>query len=279
MNGRFPVCLAPERRFWHTGPMVHRRLVLLIAIAAAFAASGCRRYDNNPTNDVAAAPARKPVVPLPAPEPKLDRQLLIVDTLQVLTAAALGTNDADAQKELNGREFEIRLRFGCPGLPDDASRGWSYDEDKHVLRASISADLSAPKVPASDLLLQGYEGVAGFTIDRPLLLSTGCPSGEFGAMNESQPVIAVAQLFTSEDSRVQRPEQKYAITKALEPSAKPTQGLDLVIAGRLNGLKDGRVIHCAGAAGPPACIVSAKFDRVAIENPVDGSVLGEWSQW
>lgn len=261
--------------------MVHRRLVFVIVILAALAGTGCgRRAAERARNDAATASAEPAAgVPIPTPEPKIDRERLIIDTLQALSAAALGKDDAHPQKQLSGREFEIRLRFGCPGLPADPSRSWSYDEKNHVLRAKISADLSSDKVPASDLLLTGYEGVAGFTIDRPLLLSPGCPAPAFGAMNEGQPVIGVAQLFTSEDSRVGRPEQNYEITKALGASARPTQGLDLVIAGRLTGLRDGRVIHCAGADGPPACIVAAKLDRVAIENPADGSVLGEWSQW
>ena len=75
------------------------------------------------------------------------------------------------------------------------------------------------------------------------------------------------------------PEKSYAITKALEESSSPTQGLDLVASGRLDQLSDGRVIHCAFADGPPACVIAAKFDRIAIENPADGSVLGEWSNW
>ena len=52
-----------------------------------------------------------------------------------------------------------------------------------------------------------------------------------------------------------------------------------MIGGQLAELSDGRVIHCAPSDGTPACIIGAKFDRVAIENPVSGVVLGQWSQW
>jgi hypothetical protein len=135
------------------------------------------------------------------------------------------------------------------------------------------------RVPASDLLLKGYEGAIGFLIEKPLLLSAGCPAPQFARQTTVEPTIAVAQMFTGQDSRVQRPLQSYAITKKIDDAQKPTQGLDLVIAGRLSGLSDERPIHCAFAQGPPACIIAAKFDRVSIENPVDGSVLGEWSQW
>ena len=91
--------------------------------------------------------------------------------------------------------------------------------------------------------------------------------------------FAVAQMFTGQDSRVQRPQQSYEITKKIDASQEPAQGLDLVIAGRLAPLSDERPIHCAFAQGAPACLIGAKFDKVSIENPVDGSVVGEWSQW
>lgn len=227
----------------------------------------------------AAAAKPEAAAPIPLPQPKLDREHLTFAAIRALSAAALGANDADAQKQLKGREFELRLRFGCPGAAKDPSRNWTYDEADHALRTHFSADLSGQAVPASDLLLKDYEGLAGFTIERPLLLTAGCPAAQFAGMSAGQPTIAVAQLFTSQDSRVQRPETSYDVTKAIEEKEKPRQGLDLVIAGRLSELSDGRVIRCAATDGPPVCIVSAKFDRVAIENPTSGEILGEWSQW
>jgi hypothetical protein len=260
--------------------MVHRRLLWIAAMTSALAATGCGQKPAEMAPS-AAVNAPKPAIPVPLPAPKLDREQLIFASLRALSAAALGQNDLEAQKALKGREFELRLRFGCPAVAtgDRSSRTWSYDANKHVLRARISSDLSAERVPASDLLLKDYEGVAGFTIDRPLLLSAGCPAAEFRAVGSVEPTIALAQLFTSEDSRVQRPERSYEITKSVDEAGKPTQGLDMVIGGRLSALSDGRTIHCASADGPPACIIAAKLDRVAIENPVDGSVLGEWSSW
>jgi hypothetical protein len=281
LAGRFPVLLARERRFWHTGPMVHRRLGLLTAIFAVLVSAGCRREGEEPADNVVVngRADEKPAVQLPLREPKLDRGQLILAALHALSAAALGEDDTDAQHALKGREFELRLRFGCPGLPSVSSRSLSYDEKGHVLRARIDADLTAASVPASDLLLKGYEGIAGFTIDNPLLLSAGCPTPQFGTGGAGEPVIAIAQLFTAEDSRVQRPEHSYEITKEIGESAKPTQGLDLVIAGRLATLSDGRVIHCAAADGSPMCIVAATIEGVSMDNPADGRVLGEWSAW
>lgn len=262
--------------------MVDRRLAVLIGTFSLLAlAAGCKRQPAEPPQNAAAPPpvAPKPAVPIPLPRPKLDREQMIFAAMRAMSAAALGQADVEVQQPLKGREFKIRLRFGCPGFPANPSRRWSYDEKTEVLRAHISADLSATSVPASDLLLKGYEGVAGFTIDKPMLLAAGCPAPEFRSARWGGPTIAIAQLFTSRDSRVQRPERSYEITKSVAPNAQPSAGLDLVIAGRLAELPDGRAIHCAAAEGPPVCIVSARFDRVAIENPMDGTVFGEWSQW
>jgi hypothetical protein len=259
--------------------MVHRRLVPIVAILGLLTAEGCRREAAPPTQNVAAREEPRAAAPIPLPQPKLDREQMILGALRAFSATALGQQDADAQKALRGREFELRLRFGCPGVAANPSRKWNYDAKQQVLRAHVGTDLAATGVPASDLLLKSYEGLAGFVIEKPLLLSAGCPAPQLGAIAMSEPTIAIAQLFTSQDSRVQRLEHSYEITKKIEESAKPTQGLDLVLSGRLTQLSDGRVIHCGFAAGPPACIVAAEFDRVTIENPVDGSVLGEWSQW
>ena len=263
--------------------MVHRRLVLILSTFVLFAVEGCHPKASQPSRDVAAAAAEKPIQErtsaIPLPEPTLGREQLIVGALKALSAAALAQDDAATQKQLSGRAFELHLRFGCPGLPANASRTLSYDATNQVLRVHIRADLAANSVPASDLLLKGYEGAAGFLVDRPLLLSAGCPTQQIGPVTQVEPTIAVAQMFTEQDSRVQRPQQSYDLTKKIDNSQKPAQGLDLVIAGRLSPLSDGRPIHCAFAQGPPACIIAAKFDRVSIQNPVDGSTLGEWSQW
>lgn len=262
--------------------MVHRRLVLIASSFVLVATAACRERAPEPDQNAAApAPAReaKPSAAIPVPKPAIGREQLIIEALHALSAAALGQDDSVAQKRLNGRRFELRLRFGCPGEPASGSRNWSYDADEHVLRVQVRADVDSGSVPASDLLMKGYEGAIGFVIDKPLLLSAGCPSPQFAAQTTVEPTIAVAQMFTGEDSRVQRPQQSYEVTKKIDDAQKPAQGLDLVIAGRLAALTDDRPIHCAFAQGPPACIVAAKFDRVSIENPVDGSLLGEWSQW
>lgn len=262
--------------------MVHRRLVLIVPALVLFAASACRQRAPEPAQNSAGPGAESPGksdTAIPLPEPTLDREQLVFGALRALSAAALKQDDVDRQKPLVGRDFELHLRFGCPGAPAGSSRAWSYDDKKQVLRVRVSADLAADTVPASDLLLKGYEGSVGFLVEKPLLLTAGCPAPQLGPLAPVEPTIAVAQMFTDQDSRIQRPQQSYEITKKVDPAQKPAQGLDLVIAGRLAPLSDQRPIHCAFAQGPPACVIAAKFNRVSIQNPVDGSVLGEWSQW
>ena len=263
--------------------MMDRRLVIIVASFAILAAAGCRQKmpqpAQNATSNVSAETPPRLSTSVPLPQAALDRQRLIFGALNALSAAALAQDDRDAQKKLDGREFELHLRFGCPGAATNPSRSWTYDEKNHVLRAHVVADLAADSVPASDLLLKGYEGAIGFLVDKPLLLTAGCPSPQLGSVSAVEPTIAVAQLFTGQDSRVQRPQRAYDITRKIEDSGKPTEGLELVVSGRLEGLSDERPIHCAFSEGPPACIIAAKFDQISIRNPVDGSVLGEWSQW
>lgn len=260
--------------------MVHRLSTRGAALLALLAIGACERQPRDAQQASPNAPAAETKAPAPpATEPSMNREQIIIAAMRALSAAALGENDAPAQKALRGKEFELKLRFGCPGMSANAARSWRFDAKEQVLRVHISADLAAEGVPASDLLLRGYEGIAGFTIGQPLLLSAGCPASRFTAISAGGPTVAIAQLFTSEDSRVQRPQHSYELTRKAGQAHLPTAGLDLVIAGRLAELADGRVIRCGARDGAPACIIAAKFDRLTIENPATGAVLGEWSQW
>jgi hypothetical protein len=205
----------------------------------------------------------------------LDREDVIVAALHAATAAALGRDDRDGQSELKGRRFEVRMRFACPGLGNRA-RSAVYDDKGQVLRVKVRSDLTDQKLPASDLLRRNYEGGVGFVLGQPWLLSSGCPAASYATMGSGEPTIVLAQLFTPEESRVQRPAASYDLTTKLKPEDAPQGGLDLVVSGRLAALADGRPVHCAATDGAPACVVSAKIDRVAVQRPDGGAILGEW---
>jgi hypothetical protein len=236
---------------------------------------GCTETERKPIPNESAATAEvvEAEPPQVAPKAPLDRQGLIHAALSAATAAALGQDDTEAQAELKGRRFELRMRFGCPGSDPKAASGWTYDEAKGVLRARVQADLDADWLQESKLPTGKYEGAVGFTIPHPWMLKAGCPDPEFAMPG---PAISVVQLFTEEDSRVQRPEPSHEVVSPLKPEEVPAQGLALVISGRLETFTDGRAVHCTATSGAPACIISTLIDRVAIEDPARASVLGEW---
>ncbi|HKP34190.1 MAG TPA: hypothetical protein VJT70_05360 [Sphingomicrobium sp.] len=249
------------------------RRFVFAAFAVTAACSGPRdKPEQGNAAERPATPAPKPVI---VTENVLDREGVILATFRTATAAALGNDDRAAQQALNGRKFAVRLRFACPGM-SDPTRSAAYDAKQQVLRVKVQSDLTGDKLPASDLLRRDYEGAVGFMFGKPWLLAAGCPSPAFSAMSSAEPTIVLAQLFTAEESRAQRPVATYQLTKAVKPEDAPQQGLDLVLSGRLAELSDGRPIHCAAADGPPACIVSGRIDRVAIEDPQNGEVLGQW---
>jgi hypothetical protein len=245
------------------------------ALVAMFALSACHREREAASAEHKAQTPPKPAVPAPIRDDSLNRESVILAAFRAMTSAALGHRDADVQRDLRGRKFSVRIRFGCPGA-SDPDRGWSYDDKKQVLRVRLRSSLTDGQVPKSDLLDKEYQGMVGFALGRPWVLGPGCPTAGFNEVAPSEPAIVIAQLFTEGDSRVQRPKREYELTKPIEPTEKPTDGLDLVLSGRLAELADGRPIHCAAKDGAPACIVSARIDRVAIENPASEELLGEW---
>ena len=236
---------------------------------------GCSGPRDKPEQTSVAEKPTAPATEKTVSENVLDREAVILTALRAATAAALGNDDRAAQEALKGRKFEIRLRFACPGMTDP-SRTATYDAKEQVLRAKVRSDLTTEALPASDLLRRDYEGGIGFTFGKPWLLAAGCPSPAFAAMANAEPTIVLAQFFTAEESRAQRPAATYQLARPLKPEDAPRRGLDLILSGRFAGLADGRPIHCAASDGPPACIVSGKIARVAIENPQNGETLGEW---
>jgi hypothetical protein len=205
----------------------------------------------------------------------LNREDLVLAALRSITAAALGQDDRAAQSQLKGRKFELRMRFGCPAA-DNSTRSLAYDEKAQVLRAKVTSDIAEQTLPISDLLYRKYEGAVGFVLGQPWLLSAGCPQADFAKLPVAQPTIVLAQLFTAEESRAQRPGTSYELTKPMKPEEAPKQGLDLIVSGRLAELADGRSVHCGARDGAPACLIAGKIDRVALARPGSDEVLGEW---
>lgn len=280
-----------------------RRHDIMAAVAGIFLLSGCQQ--RQATDDQPKSPATAVAVPAPEPplvESKLDRGALLAAVAQVASDTALGKSDVDGQRPLDGRQFEVRLRFGCTG--DDqhaAARGWTFDENRRKLTLNVEPDITAKSPLVKALGSRAFEAVEGFLIWRPWVLAAGCPAAPAidpaappGARAshdaalpkevERPPIaaqqIAIAQFYTETDARTHRRGKRgYTATKVLaEGMAPSTIGYDLVLSGRLRHLPDGRAITCINrlAGAPPDCVVSAELDSVAIEHPVTREKLADW---
>jgi hypothetical protein len=250
---------------------------------------------------------------VPVPKPALDRAGLLSLFARAASSTAAGTNDSEWQRGLDGRQFEIRIRFGCDGPSKklaDSPLGWSLGDDRKTLRLR-----AAPTVAEDDPLVRQIVGEAkieaaeGFWIPRPWLLDANCPAAQTpssaapqqrsaaetpAAVDEPQsapdapsapapvwPRIGLAQFYVESDSRTGRRDQRaYESVKTLdEQLSVGAEGFNLVLSGRLKALPGRQVIQCAAANpdSPPECLVSAEFDQVWIETPSDNAVIAQWS--
>lgn len=249
------------------------------------------------------APARPPVS---RPEP-LDRSGLLAAIALAASAKATGSDHSVAQRLLDGRQFELRIRFGCGG-PSGRLReewlGWSLDRETHTLRVRAMPTLSADEDLVGELGAGEFEAVEGFWIPRPWLLEAACPATAALSTAPGDPVaepgggtsagatqtageplpqwprIGIAQFFTGADPRTGRRSMRpYEAVKTIDGDQPiGSQGFDLVLSGRLRALPEKGVILCASkeADSPPECIVSADFDRVWIERPDNREIIAEW---
>ena len=229
------------------------------------------------------APARR----LPAIEQPMDRAGLLQAVAAAASATALGRDNVDNQRKLEGKTFEVRIRFGCArsgsGNVETGPFGVRFDEDSRTLRVRAAPDLTIDDPAVAKLADDGVEAIEGFWMRRPWLLSDGCPvaGNEAVAVVPSSQRVGLAQLFGATDSRTgQRKNRAYESTSILPEGEQPSlQGYNLVLSGRLKRPGSGRVITCriAGRDLPPECVVSAEFDHVWIEHPQSHAILAEWT--
>lgn len=255
------------------------------------AAASCQPADpgraTNERNGAAEEPPASPL-PLPVADQPLDRSALLIAAVKAGSAAALGVDDLANQRGLDGRTFEVRIRFGCAagaGGPDAKKIGpfnVRFDPSDRTLRVRAAPDLT---LDTPQVAVEGVEHVEGFWMRRPWLLKPGCPRGapaSNGGPAKFEQRVGIAQLSTSTDNRTARRDGRpYETTKVLEEGALPSaQGYDLVLSGRLRKYPDGRVIACRllGAEVPPECVISAQFDRVRIQTPDGQTTLGDWAR-
>lgn len=271
-------------------------------ISAASLATACIP---EPSNEAANAPAignsTGPLPSLAVADPALDRAALLIAVARAASAAALGQNDSAQQRTLQGKEFEVRIRFGCPsggaGLESAVTTApftIRFTRDDRILRIRATPDITLEEEWIAALAGDAVEAVEGFWMYRPWLLDDGCTTPVVNVQNErpaaedSRSVqtartqrVGLAQFYSADDARTgRRDERAFETTTVLKAEENlSTQGYNLVLSGRLQQLQGGRVVSCRLQRNDvaPDCVVSAKFDRVQIENPVSKAVLAEWT--
>ena len=283
----------------------NQRPRLLALLLAAALASGCRQ-EPAPDQNAARAPVTN-TASVVRRNPPLDRAALLGFAAQAASAAAAGTALPAGLRGLDGRQFEMRIRFGCRGpSTDDAANwlNWSYDAESRTIRVSARPTISGEDPLIAGLGGEDFEAAEGFWIPRPWLLQPVCPAA---AAVESAPApepqsnataaslasettgaeplpirqrVGIAQFFTSTDPRTGRRDSRpyQAVHTLREGQAISSQGFNLVLAGRLRALPGRGVIECvtANADMPPDCVVSAEFQRAWIEQPQTGEVIAQW---
>lgn len=227
-------------------------------------------------------------------EPPLDRAGLILAAIRAASAFAAGEDDRALQRRLDGKRFELRIRFGCGAAGSDP-QGLRFNEQDRSLRLQIAPDLSEDDPAVAGVGGDRFEAVEGFWLQRPWMLSAACPAtpkpqapaeAEVPADADQPPPavgwrLGIAQFFAESDARTTRRNQRpYEATKILDEGQRPSpQGYDFILSGRLRALPDQRVIACRAdrPARAPDCIVSVHIDGARMERPDNGDLLAEWS--
>jgi hypothetical protein len=262
-----------------------------IAMALVALVAGVVGYSLHPrppaeTNAPAAVNAPAPIAPLPMPEAPpaaLDRAGFLEAAAKAASDYAAGSAQPLAA-DLVGRQFELRIPFGCFGPAAAGAEGqtyWRDDRAHHAVTVGVRAQdwTAAPWRGALDPHAEA-EAIEGFWIPRPWLFQDHCPrAGGAAAAAAAGPTVGLAALYAKEGSRTERRGEKpYEITRPTADGAAPPGPFVLVLAGRIAGYDDGAAFRCLPTAPDqrPACLAGVEFTRVRIEAAKGGEVLGQW---
>jgi hypothetical protein len=271
---------------------VARPVAVLTTVAAALLLAQCDRNRPEPIDaePVAADPVPVPGVPALT---TLNRADLLAATSRAASAYAAG-EQMEGTDALVGRQFSIRIPFGCNGprptqaeAAGDGLARWSWGPENQTIQLSLTPGDWLNTALIAGTSESDWEAVEGFWVPRPWLTAGDCSTVradplQSGAGAPSPQTVGLAAVFGADDSRVgRRNGRAYAFTirpTGDTPLAAPTRGYRVVLEGRLAGFPDGRAIRCR-ASNPdqrPVCIAAMRLDRVGFTN-ADGSVLlSEW---
>ncbi len=266
-----------------------------------------RRGEPPQTGRVDPPNAQEPAA-VSAPPPPLSRADLIDAAARAADAYSRGVATPLDDVDLVGRRFTVRLPFGCGGPKGDESKApmrWNYDVEQETLRASVRPEVWT-QAGFIRSLAEGveFEAAEGFWIVRPWLRAGDCPRQP--SMRPDQPTsqnpapknrresesshpvaspvharLALAELFAPGSPRAgRRNGRAYDVVTKLAPGDIDLQrGLRLLIEGRLAALPAGQPIACRAVSTeePPSCLISVRFDRIAITDASGERVLAEWA--
>lgn len=155
-----------------------RRFSIPVLIATAAALAACQQ---EPASEINAAeePASNVSI-IPKPRPPIGRASLLTAVAEASSATAAGAEMPESVRSLDGRQFEIRIRFGCRGpVTDFAERwlGWTFDSEQRRIRVRATPTLSGDDPLIQRIGSERVEAVEGFWIPRPWLLEPVCPAG------------------------------------------------------------------------------------------------------
>lgn len=273
-------------------PVSPVRLPVVVAAAAGLFAASCQR-EAEP-----AAPAPEPAAPaeIPIETPvrpaALDRRGLLAAIGQAASNYAAGATPETADA-LVGRQFDIRLAFGCEGAEappaDGAGDGlarWSWGPERETLRLSLTPGDWTRSALIAGSGQEEWEAVEGFWVSRPWMSADGCPSIQgdplaSGPVAPSPQTVGLAAVFEKGGSRLGRRNGRAYTHTIRQAGDAPLVALDagyrVRLEGRIVAFPDGRAIRCR-AANPnqrPVCVAATQLDRVAFETPT-GETLSEW---
>jgi len=241
-----------------------------------------------PPRPAANTPAETPTPRLPVLTPPLGRIDLLAAASAAADAYAAGRAGTPENAELVGRRFEVRIPFGCYGASPEggAALRWDYDPAAEALRVSAAPEVWTDVPWVRALAGEQTEAVEGFWLPRPWSNAEACPPSE--ARMAAPPIlpapretVGLAQFFDTSGSRVPRRDGSpyRTVEKVRLEALRATEGFRLVLSGRIGALPNGQPVGCQSPTAEirPVCLVAVEWDRVAIENPLSGELLAEWT--
>lgn len=233
-------------------------------------------------------PAPKSTAPastIAQPPPPLKRADLI--RAAELAASRYAAGEPPQNTVLAGRRFVATLPFGCAGPVADlkaTTSGWTLDEETGTLRAKVVPE-TFTEAPHLEPIAGGaaFEAAEGFWIDRPWSLTEACPPGSAGPSSAppDRQTLALVEFFGPGTQRARRREGRaYEAVKPIQADqAGLSQGLRLRVEGRLAPIGDAPPIGCWSETPQqrPTCVISARFERIAITDASGTRIFAEWS--